>query len=92
MNIIYILIGYYIILGILAFLNLFIILHIVKYKYLGPHYKIILIVYFILIAFIIGFSHLFILKFDWSQQIYFPSVSDFTENFDGNITNQLNNR
>ena len=90
MNILYVLIGYYVILGILAFLNIFIILHIVKYKYLGPHYKTIIIVYFVFVAFIIGFTHLFILKFDWSQQMYLPSISDFTQSFEGNITNQLN--
>ena len=89
MNISYILIGYYVLLGILVLLNIFIILHIVKYRYLGPHYKFILIAYFIIIAFILGFSHLFILKFDWSQQIYLPSVSDFTDNFESNLTNQL---
>lgn len=89
MGIYLILIGYYVFLGVLALMNIFIILHIVKYKYLGPHYKTILIVYFLLLALIFGFSHLFILKFDWSQQIYFPSISDFTENFESNLSNQL---
>ena len=89
MSIVYVLIGYYIFLGILALMNVFIILHIVKYKYLGPHYKTILIVYFLLLAVIFGFSHLFILKFDWSQHIYFPSISDFTDNFESNLSNQL---
>ncbi len=92
MNIFYILIGYYIILGILALFNIFVILHIVKYKYLGPYYKIIFIVYFILMMGILGFTHLFIFKFDWNQQIYLPSISDFTDGFEGSINVQLNNR
>jgi len=92
MNISYILIGYYIVLGLLVPLNILLILRIIKYKYLGPYYKVILIVYYVLLFMIIGFTHLFIFKFDWSQQIYLPAISDFTDIYNNNANNQLNIR
>ncbi|NQV13370.1 MAG: hypothetical protein HQ530_03645 [Parcubacteria group bacterium] len=74
MTLIPVLIGYYVVLMLLGVLNFFVILHVVKYKYLGPKYKYILFVYFFILAFIIGLTQLFILKMDWNTTIVFPSL------------------
>lgn len=76
MTLIPFLIGYYVALSILGVLNFFVIVHVFKYKYLGPKYKYILFVYFFILAFVVGFTHLFVLKVDWNTTIIFPSFID----------------
>ena len=73
MTLIPLLIGYYVILMILGVLNFFVVIHVFKYKYLGPKYKYILFVYFFILAFVVGLTQLFILKMDWNQTIIFPA-------------------
>lgn len=72
MTLIPFLIGYYIALMVLGVLNFFIVIHVIKYKYLGPKYKYILFVYFFILAFIVGLTQLFVLKVGWNQTIIFP--------------------
>lgn len=78
MTLISVLIGYYAVLTLLGVLNFFVVLHVVKYKYLGPKYKYILFVYFFILAFIIGLTQLFIMKVDWNAAIVFPSIIDLS--------------
>jgi len=89
MTLIPFLIGYYVLLGILLVLNLFVIIHVVKYRYLGPKYKYILFMYFFIFAFIIGFTHIFILKIDWNQEISIPSVPILSEKISGDLLNAI---
>ncbi|MBU1177898.1 hypothetical protein KJ903_01640 [Patescibacteria group bacterium] len=79
MTLIPFLIGYYVALMILGVFNFFVVVHVFKYKYLGPKYKYILFAYFFILAFVIGSTQLFILKVDWNEPIIFPSfVNPFT--------------
>jgi len=89
MTLIPFLIAYYILLGILLILNLFVIIHVVKYKYLGPKYKYILFVYFFIFAFIIGITHIFILKIDWGQEISLPNIPILSERLAGDLLDVL---
>lgn len=89
MTLIPFLIAYYALLGILLVLNLFVIIHVVKYKYLGPKYKYILFVYFFIFAFIVGFTHIFILKIDWNQDIAAPTIPIISERISGELLNAL---
>ena len=87
MTLIPFLIVYYVLLGIILILNLFVIVHVFKYKYLGPKYKYILFVYFFILAFVIGSTHLFILKINWQQEIILPSIPILSEKLAGDLLN-----
>ena len=74
MTLIPFLIGYYVALTLLGVLNFFVIVHVFKYKYLGARYKYILIIYFFILAFVVGATQLFVLKVNWSEVMVFPSI------------------